>query len=363
MSSSPATIKMTTSSITKGPSKDKVKLLYNTHMVTIEVGAAKEHFVVHQSYLCAKSQYFNKALSGSFQEATTRFVQLPDVSPILFRIFVAWIYHDTLLYFPPEKTTIDEDFESLRITEKDLEKQVIRYSKPQYRTNNNGSDLEDSDDDVTGPSTTATMPEVSSQDTGSALGSTNGSTPARTAQFEQENFTTWSYDVLIRLYVFAHRFDVRQLRADSLDALISITCGPSGVFGPLYVRYIYQSTPTKSKLRDYTVHSTAYGRNFFKRDAHQWEMCPREFLVAVMTINGKRLPYKQCDDCYKRAMRNWRPEDSMCGERSREEDLAPYQRDLCFYHEHTDDEEREACRKRREGSKSATQESVHGSSS
>ncbi|KAG9750926.1 hypothetical protein KCU73_g6459, partial [Aureobasidium melanogenum] len=340
---------MTSPSTNRAPSKDKLKLLYDTHMVTIEVGIGKEHFVVHQSFLCAKSQYFAKALSGSFQESITRFIQLPDVSPVLFRIFVAWIYHDTLVYLPPSKTTIDEDFKSLRITEKDLEQQPTLHSESQYKANNNGSDSEDSDDDVTGPSLNATMPEASIQDTGSAPGSTNGSTPARTVQFEEEDFTTWSCDVLIKLYVFADRFDVRQLRISTLDALIATVDEP---WDSLYVRYIYMNTPTESKLRDFAVQHTAY-RCQFSVEGDGWGTYPHEFLEAVMITNGRRLPYKQCDECYKKAIEGLEEEDFLSGGLSREEDLPSYEIDPCFYHEHLDEEEHEACRVRRKSLKSA----------
>ena len=67
-------------------------------MVTVEVGPPKEIFVVHEKFLCQKSQYFAKAMSGSFLESVKRFVQLPDVSPTLFRIFINWLYYGKLCY-------------------------------------------------------------------------------------------------------------------------------------------------------------------------------------------------------------------------------------------------------------------------
>ncbi|KEQ60676.1 uncharacterized protein M437DRAFT_53841 [Aureobasidium melanogenum CBS 110374] len=286
------------------------RLFYNTHMVTIEVGIEKEHFVVHQSFLCAKSQYFSKALSGSFQESITRFVQLPDVSPIIFKIFVAWVYHDTLSYLPSDEKTID--------------------------------------DNMTGPSTPAAMPENSNHDTSSTPASTRESTSLRSHQYKEEDPTTWGCDVLIRIYVFADRFDVCQLRTASLDALID---GSGVIWEPIYVRYIYQNTPAKSKLREYTVHSTAYEGNLARTDILEWEACPQEFLVAVMFINSKRLPPDQCRKCYKRALSYWDSEDSMRGEFSMKKDLRPYERDRCYYHEHLSEEEREACRIGREEGK------------
>lgn len=345
-SSLPTTIKMTTPSTSGRPSKDRLKLFYNTHMVTIEVGIEKEHFVVHQSFLCAKSQYFSKALSGSFQESITRFVRLPDVSPIIFKIFVAWVYHDTLSYVPSDKKTIGEEFESLQITEKDLEHKPILENEPLNKSNENKeSDIEDSDDNMTGPSTPAAMPENSNHDTSSTPASTRESTSLRSHQFQEEDPTTWGCDVLIRLYVFADRFDICQLRTASLDALID---GSGVIWEPIYVRYIYQNTPAKSKLREYTVHSTAYEGNLARTDVLEWEACPQEFLVAVMFINSRRLPADQCRKCYKRALSYWDSKDSMRGEFSMKKDLPPYERDRCYYHEHLSEEEREACRIGRE---------------
>lgn len=322
------------------------RLLFNTHMVTIEVGIEKEHFVVHQSFLCAKSQYFAKALSGSFKESITRFIQLPDVSPILFRIFVTWIYHDKLIYLPPNKTTIDQDFESLRITEKDLEQKPVLHDEPQKRSSNDGSDSEDSDDDMTVRSATAAISQVSDHGTSSHSGPINTFYADRTTGYNEDDPATWNYDVLVKLYVFADRFDTPQLRADSLDALVGIANDPREIWDHLCIRYIYMNTPAQSKLRDYAVHSTAYRCSFDMND-HDWEKCPCEFLAAVMTINSKRLPIKQCDGCYEEAVEQWDEEEFVNGELSREEDLPPYERDLCFYHEHSNDEDREACRKRR----------------
>lgn len=117
-------------------------------MVTIEVGAEKEHFVVHQSFLCAKSLYFEKALTGSFQEATTRFVRLPEFSPILFRIFVAWLYDGNLSYLSPVGRTIEEDFGSLVLPEGGAQPNVTDQDKTRDDPSEGESDSEDSDDEI-----------------------------------------------------------------------------------------------------------------------------------------------------------------------------------------------------------------------
>lgn len=319
-------------------------------MVTIEVGLEKEHFVVHQSYLCEKSQYFAKALSGSFEEGITRFIQLPDVSPILFRIFVAWIYHDTLVYLPSNHTTIDEDFKSLEITEKDLEQTLILQSESGIKPKDEDSDIEDSDDDVT-ETHSGVMPNHVEHGPPSAAESLLNTLCGAAFEYKEEEPTTWPRDVLIKLYIFADRLDIRQLRADSMDSLIGTCDANHRNWGLTIVRYIYSNTASMSGLRRYIAHHTAYS-HVFREDASAWDAYPPEFLAAVMVINGRRLPNQQCDHCYKKAMGYLVSSeyDDVC----KQEDLAPYGRDLCFYHEHPDDTEREACRLRREGSKSAT---------
>jgi hypothetical protein len=329
------------------------RLLYGTHMVTIEVGAEKEHFVVHQSLLCTKSPYFDKALSGSFQEAITRFIRLPDISPVLFRIFVAWLYHGNLGYSPRIGKTIGEDFESLEITEEELQHEAAHQPKSQDVLNNDTESI-DSDDVnpnknvVTEPAYDITVAERSQQQTSSTSDINDGSLSIVELEYQEDDPRTWSYEVLVKLYVLADRFDIRELRADSLDALGHATQNKSALCHSMVVRYIYMNTPSGSKLRQYIVHCAAYGLDF-SEGVSIWLTYPLEFLAAVMVTNGRRLPIKQCCDCYHAALEMapvlGSDEDD---ERDSEEDSPPYKRDMCFYHEHPDEEEREACRLRRE---------------
>ncbi|KAH0014704.1 hypothetical protein KCU78_g8533, partial [Aureobasidium melanogenum] len=61
---------------------------HDAPMATILVGPDKQKFVIHQTLLCSKSQYFTKALTGSFEESQTGVVILEDISPVLFQILV-----------------------------------------------------------------------------------------------------------------------------------------------------------------------------------------------------------------------------------------------------------------------------------
>jgi hypothetical protein len=332
------------------------RLLYDTHMVTIEVGIEKEHFVVHQSFLCAKSQYFVKALSGSFQEAITRFIRLPDISPVLFRIFVAWLYHGDLGYSPRIGKTIEEDFESLEITGEELQDEAARQPKSQDLPNNDTESIDSEDVNpkenvVTEPAPDTTMAETSEHQTSSNVDTNDEALPTDKSEYQEDDPTTWSCDVIVRLYVLADRFDIRELRADSLDALNHATTNISALCHSNVVRYIYMNTSSGSKLRQYIVHCAAYGLAFTE-EVPTWLVYPLEFLAAVMVANGRRLPSKHCSECYHAGLMKSPLANSEPDGRKADEDIPPYETDMCFYHEHPDEEERKACRLRRGDSES-----------
>lgn len=321
-------------------------------MVTIEVGAEKEHFVVHQSFLCAKSPYFDKALSGSFQEATTRFIRLPEFSPILFRIFVAWLYHGSLSYLPTVGRTVEEDFKSLIIPEGGAEPYVTDQCKMQGDPGEEESDSDDSIDDIRKSPPGHVVVNNTGNDTAptsESVESTEDSVTKTTIPLEDDP-TTWPFHIIIQLYVLADYLQTRELKADSMNALIDAGEKQMCVEDLNEIQYVYNKTPAGSPLRKYMVHHAAYWYPF-ENDGPTYEILPVEFLAAVMVTNSRRLPEKQCQECHSEAFASTRVLAFQNDERDPEEDLPPYQRDLCLYHEHSDEEEREACRLRREGTK------------
>ncbi|TVY44544.1 hypothetical protein LOCC1_G003360 [Lachnellula occidentalis] len=52
----------------------------------------KKTFLVHKAILCHYSSFFNAAFNGGFAEDAAQELDLPDTGPILFSIFVEWIY-------------------------------------------------------------------------------------------------------------------------------------------------------------------------------------------------------------------------------------------------------------------------------
>jgi BTB/POZ domain len=57
-------------------------------MVTINVGPKKQSFVVHKTFICHYSLFFNAA----FKEGESQSLDLEDADPAMFSIFVQWIY-------------------------------------------------------------------------------------------------------------------------------------------------------------------------------------------------------------------------------------------------------------------------------
>ncbi|THY90183.1 hypothetical protein D6C92_06862 [Aureobasidium pullulans] len=271
------------------------RLLFQTRMVTVEVGPEKEHFVVHQSVICEKSNYFAKALCGTFQEGITGLVRLPDISPVIFRIFLVWLHHGKLAYVTTD-AGIDVDFASLTITDEDLE------DKPFHQTDVSQPDDTENDSVVSDDSETerrtfgTTESTVSVNDpevqTSSSAKSANNTVLLNESKHDEENPESWAFHVFIKLYVFAERFDFRQLRADALDGLATVMdkSWVVPVYGP--IQYVYMNKTANSKLRRYLVHRTAYRRTVTE-SASEFEKYPVEFLAAVLVTNGRRLPVKQ----------------------------------------------------------------------
>ena len=61
-------------------------------IVYLEVGAKKERFGIHRGLLTRDLEFFRAALDGSFSEASTGVVSLPEDSPQIVEWLVIWLY-------------------------------------------------------------------------------------------------------------------------------------------------------------------------------------------------------------------------------------------------------------------------------
>ena len=69
-------------------------------MVTINITKNQEEeprkFVVHREFICHHSPYFDAAFNGEFVEGQTQTLDLEDVRPYVFEVFINWIYTQTI---------------------------------------------------------------------------------------------------------------------------------------------------------------------------------------------------------------------------------------------------------------------------
>ncbi|KAK5132464.1 hypothetical protein LTR08_009075 [Meristemomyces frigidus] len=64
--------------------------------IVVLVGEAENRFVVHQNVLCTSSNFFRKAIEGSWKEGEEKQVRLKEAEVSSFEIYIAWLYTGTL---------------------------------------------------------------------------------------------------------------------------------------------------------------------------------------------------------------------------------------------------------------------------
>ncbi|KAG9946324.1 hypothetical protein KCU85_g6653, partial [Aureobasidium melanogenum] len=331
--------------------------------VTVCVGIKKEEFCVHKELICTKSTFFDKALNGSFVEASTRLVHLEHISAPLFSIFVSWLYSGRLVYVNPpgSDTTIAEDFFPLLCKanteeheQKELEQLCVEPATPatipstkkHNAVNKNGKHKQSQNDHVNTEREHAgvgNLQHVASSDNNPA------SQDPVLLDIDEEDASTWPLDVMAKLYILGDYLGVQQFKNHAISAIDGHSTWNRGLNDadvptrPL-IRFVYENTPPKSPLRDLIVDLVVYGQIWWE-STETWEDLPAEFLAKVMISLGRRLPPKQCCGCYSRAMaRNGLSEidaDRVC---LTADDMPPFGDNACFYHEHETEQEREKCR-------------------
>lgn len=79
--------------------KRKFPLLSTDHgheMTTVVVGPQQQRFIIHKRLLAQASEYFNRALNGSFIEAITNTITLKQHHPEAFEVVYQWLYTGTI---------------------------------------------------------------------------------------------------------------------------------------------------------------------------------------------------------------------------------------------------------------------------
>ncbi|KAF9693671.1 hypothetical protein EKO04_008458 [Ascochyta lentis] len=65
-------------------------------VVIVEVGPAHKKYYLHKALVVFHSEYFRKALQGSWKEAKEGIVRLEDVESNAFNVFVHWLYNQQI---------------------------------------------------------------------------------------------------------------------------------------------------------------------------------------------------------------------------------------------------------------------------
>ncbi|KAF3015532.1 hypothetical protein E8E14_001266 [Neopestalotiopsis sp. 37M] len=83
---------------------------YNSPIIPLQVGIYPDAqtFYVHKNILI-KTDYFRKALCGSFKEAATQSISLPEEDPAIFHFIVAFLYEDKYVPIKPIASALVPD--------------------------------------------------------------------------------------------------------------------------------------------------------------------------------------------------------------------------------------------------------------
>ena len=113
---------------------------FSTSMAKIYVGEKKNMWYVHEAIICAKSEYFSKALQGGFKEGQQKEVYLEEVDIDAFSLSMHWTYGNDRLFQYTKRT--EEDIRTRRIRPA-VEKEAFLYVKVYHLANYLGiEDLE-----------------------------------------------------------------------------------------------------------------------------------------------------------------------------------------------------------------------------
>lgn len=215
--------------------------------VTVRVGEADiaVDITVYRYMLSAVSPYFRGAFEGSFIEATDRFISLTDVTEQTFRMLLQWAHTQKnelpsggtvqppgILLQEPMKNTADE-------------------------TGMNPAEIQPSKG-------TRNVPEAKiTSGAASALDEASDSDNSMDFNFENPgwvNMYRLSLLSFLRLYIFADKYDVPQLRDDVLTALVaqSNTWGWWPDVERELIEFVYANLPPVSKFIRFLVMATAY---------------------------------------------------------------------------------------------------------
>jgi hypothetical protein len=289
-------------------------------MVEVVVGDGKIAFAVEKNLLCSHSDYFRKAFGSRFLEGEVGSIQLSDVSDITFKILLQWLHgqviRSAINTVWPAETTISSAFKINDDDDDDDDDASVDddFDPPPTPSDIDGFTSESEEDFNVGMNPESTGDEALSRE----LSPSKSDVEAAQTVYQQINFH------LLDLYIFADKYDTRQLRNDIMTTICNFHTEHNTYPGPRLIRRAYSDLPASSNMCRYLTKTTALywdpSKEPDQRDSYA--DLPSEFLFEVMFINARRVN----------------------GERLAEDTLRVELEDRCTFHEHTDEAEKDYCK-------------------
>jgi len=277
------------------------------------VGVNSTPFFAHKDLLRQHSEYFARVCNGKFTESYEGVISLPEFSETTFKMFLQWLYGQCAYSAmsaakPIEDLLVGKDTGKETVTSEDGKTWVVKLVKVLVQDGSN---------------------EI---DEGHAKDNAKHDQMANSNDDNIRGYRTYQLVVasLLDLYVLAEYCDIRSLRNDVMSAFDTLNLEFDYYPGFEIVPKAFDQLPESSTYCQYVIKKSA---NSYVPEAeeqteeieHLLRSCPPNFLIAVLKINAKRLSGNAgCDT-------------------ELEHSLA----DVCNFHEHTDTEEEEICKKGR----------------
>jgi hypothetical protein len=252
---------------------------YNSNMnfdtVLVRVGKPSVDILVYRHLICSVSTFFNGAIDRSFLGVKEGTITLRDVSEATFRTFLVWLHSQCLPGSTPEAVL------GFPISPKVNTKTTVDAVKTKLMTGRGRPRKRMFDEYVSGksPVLRAIGPEE--------LDRRFHKDPTWQATYQE------TVKALLRLYIFADRYNIPQLRDDVMSAYIGY-CISYGLYpDPDDIEVIdlaYSKLPANSLLSRYFVLSTIYFWTPVKLtlESGKLERLHPGFTLDVMTAQAQR---------------------------------------------------------------------------
>jgi hypothetical protein len=80
---------------------------FDSEPITVIVGEDKKKFFVHESHIRSSSEFFDRAMNGDWKEKATRTIDLPEIDPRAFSVYLKWLHSGQ--FFIREADDLDLD--------------------------------------------------------------------------------------------------------------------------------------------------------------------------------------------------------------------------------------------------------------